>query len=356
MSEERTEAATPKRRNEQRKKGAISKSQDFNSAAMLAIGMVLLSMQMPFIMDRLRFVTVYDFTHLHPSLITPDNIESIFAPYFNTMAQITLPFLVLLMVSGIIIVRAQVGHLFTLEPLKPSMEKLSPMKMFGNLKNTFNIFSPKKIVELLKSILKLVIVGMFAYSVINSRKQELFALLGADITTAFSTMASIIGQLVTNMCMVMLVLGIIDKKYQDYEFEKSIKMTKQEIKDERKNSDGDPFIKGQIKSKQMKLAQQRMMSEIPKANVVITNPTHYAIAIRYDINVAPAPQVIAKGVDFVAFKIREVAENNNIPIIENKPLARTLYKIVPLEGLIPPELYTAVAEVLAYVYKLNQRR
>ncbi len=354
MAGERTEEATPKKREDSRKKGQISKSQDFNSALMLAIGMSLLFMLVPSIMEKLKFIISYTFTHLHPSQINVENLEGIFAPYFVTLAEITLPFLLTLAVAGFVIVRMQVGHLITFEPLKLTAEKVSPKKYLGNLKNNFNIFSPKKIVELAKSFAKLFIVGAFAWSVIDARKDELFSLLGAELNQSFVVITDILAQIVINICVVLLVLGILDKKYQNYEFEKSIKMTKQDVKDERKNQDGDPIIKGKIKATQMRFAQQRMMSEVPTANVVVTNPTHYAVALRYDTNKAPIPQVVAKGVDYVAFKIREIAENNEVLIVENKPLARTLYKLVPLEGLIPPELYVAVAEVLAYVHKKNQ--
>ena len=167
--------------------------------------------------------------------------------------------------------------------------------------------------------------------------------------------SGIVFEMGLQICIVLIILGIFDKKYQEIEFEKSIKMTKEEVKDEHKNAEGDPKVKAKIKSVQMQFAMQRMMGAIPTADVIITNPTHYAIALRYDSKIAPAPQVVAKGVDFVAFKIKEVAKNNNIPIVENKPLARTLYKIVPLDGLIPAELYVAVAEILAYVFKLNNK-
>jgi len=153
----------------------------------------------------------------------------------------------------------------------------------------------------------------------------------------------------------MLVIGFIDKKYQDYEYEKSIKMTKQEIKDEMKDTEGDPKIKAKIRRIQMKIARQRMMSKVATADVVVTNPTHYAVALQYDRSKSPAPKVVAKGVDFVAFKIKEIAQNNKIPIIENPPLARALYKLVPIDGIIPSDMFVAVAEVLAYVYNKDKK-
>ena len=156
------------------------------------------------------------------------------------------------------------------------------------------------------------------------------------------------------MCLAMLVLGYLDKKYQHYEYEKSIKMTKQEIKDEQKDTEGDPKIKARIKSIQMQMARQRMMSSVPQADVVVTNPTHYAVAVKYDKTKAPAPLVVAKGIDYLAFQIREIAKSNNVPIVENRPVARALYNTVPVDGMIPSDLYVAVAEILAFVYKQKQ--
>jgi len=175
-----------------------------------------------------------------------------------------------------------------------------------------------------------------------------------DIHTSLAVLSSILVNMLINMCAVMLILGFLDKQYQDYEYEKSIKMTKQEIKDEYKNVEGDPKIKARIKSAQMKMIRQKMMAQVPKADVVVTNPTHYAVAIKYDKKISSAPIVVAKGVDYLAFKIKEIAQENKIPIVENKPLARSLYKLVPVEGVIPADLYVAVAEVLAYVYNRNK--
>ena len=209
--------------------------------------------------------------------------------------------------------------------------------------------------EFIKSVLKLLIVFFCGFSVVNGRKSELFALMGQDINTSFTVLGSILTQMIFNICLAMLAIGLIDKKYQDYEYNKSIKMSKQEVKDEFKQTEGDPAIKSKIKGIQMKIARQRMFANIKDANVVVTNPTHYAVALKYDRLHMAAPQVVAKGVDFVAFKIREIANQNSVPIVENPPLARALYKLVPIDGIIPSDMFVAVAEVLAYVYNKNKR-
>jgi flagellar biosynthetic protein FlhB len=355
MSDERTEAATSKRRGDSRNKGQIAKSQDLNSALMLSIGMFFLFKFAPGMTQKIKTLFTMTFTNLHPSQLNPSAFTGMMAPYVINLAEILLPFLIILTIFGVLIIRVQVGHLITFETLKLNFDKLSPMNMVKGLNNTLNVFKPDKLVELLKSFVKMFIIGGFCWNVINSRKQELFSLLGADLNLSFETLVSILAQIATQVCLAMLIIGVLDRIYQHFKFEKSLKMTKQETKDERMNAGGNPAVKAKIKSVQMKFAKQIMMSKIPTADVIITNPTHYAIALKYDSGAGPAPQVVAKGVDFIAFKIREIAENNNIPIVENPPLARTLYKIVPLDGFIPSELFVAVAEVLAYVYKKNKR-
>lgn len=354
MSSEKTEEATPKRREDERKKGNISKSQDLNSALTLSVGVGLLVFLSPKIMSDLQSLCYYAFTHLNPKDIQINDILALLTPYALATAKIVVPFLLTLMIMGALAVRLQVGALFASEKLKPDASKLTPANILKALKKNLNPFELKNIVELTKNILKVLIVGSCGYSVVNARKEELFALVGVDIQTAFAVLGSILVHMLINMCVVMLILGFIDKKYQDYEFEKSIKMTKQEVKDEWKNMDGDPKIKARIKSAQMKMMQQKMLSSVPQADVVVTNPTHYAVAIKYDKLKAPAPMVVAKGVDFMAFKIKEIAQNNNVPIVENRPLARSLYKLVQIDGMIPADLYVAVAEVLAYVYNKNK--
>ena len=353
---DRTEKATPKRQQELRSKGQVSKSQDLISGVTLTTGCVLLFHYADRLMLDLQSTAAYTFTHLSPSLINPENLTGLFKPYMSILMGILLPFFLIMAFTGYLVIRIQIGHLFIPDKLKPDFSKLTPGAMFNAAKGMFNIFSVNKIVELLKSFIKMTIVGVFVFNVVMARKDEIFALLGADVSLSFATIGSIMQEVTINVCIILIIIGLIDKKYQDYQHDKSTKMTKEEVKDERKNADGDPKIKAKIKSIQFQMAQQRMMSSIPTADVIVTNPTHYAVALKYDLNEGMAPKVVAKGVDFLAHKIKEIAKSNDVPIVENKPLARTLYKIVPLEGLIPAELYVAVAEVLAYVYKANKDR
>lgn len=353
MSDERTEKATPKRRSKAREEGQVSKSQELNMAIVLLIGLLVLFMYIPFINERFTNITIVLFKDLNPDYITRENIFGFISIYAAEIFNILLPVMAMMMVAGIAVNYFQVGPLFTVRALRPQLQKLSPATIIKGFGKFFNL---KSLVELVKSILKLLIIGGIGYSVIDGHRTELLLLLGAEPAVGMSVLGKIILELIIKICVVLLILGIIDKKYQNYEYEKSLKMTKQEIKDEHKNIEGDPTIKAKIRKVQMQFATQRMMSAVPTATAVVTNPTHYAVALRYDKSKAPAPQVVAKGVDFVAFKIREIAEANNVPIVENPPLARTLYKIVPLDGMIPAELYVAVAEVLAYVYRTNKRK
>ena len=350
MADERTEEATPKRREDERKKGNIPKSQDLTSALTVSAGVGLLFALAPLIMEKLKNLLYYTCTHLKPDEIETNNILVIFAPYAKITGEILLPFMLGLVVATALILRMQVGALFATEKIKPKIDKLTPSSIVKGLKRILNPFEPKNLMEIGKSVLKMAIVGYCGYSTVNGRKDELLGLLGVDIPTAFAVLANILTQMVINICVAMIIIGFIDKKYQDYEYNKSIKMTKQEIKDEWKNMEGDPIIKSKIRSAQMQFMKQKMMSAVPHADVVVANPTHFSVALKYDKDIAPAPIVVAKGVDYMAFKIREIAKANNVPIVENKPLARSLYKLVQVDHVIPADLYVAVAEILAFVY------
>lgn len=347
---EKTEEATPRRKEKERDKGNIAKSQDFSASLMLTLGVGLLFIMGSSMLESLRSILIESFASLNPNNISDNDFFSITAPYYKSYIQTTMLFFSFLAIGAIVIQRIQVGALFAKEALKPNFQKLAPSTAIKNLMNKINLFKPKQLVELAKSIVKTLIVALVGMNVILKRKNDLFSLIGSDPAVGFTILGSVILELFATICVILIIIGIIDKKYQDYEYNKSIKMSKQEVKEEMKNIEGDPKVKGRIRSFQMKILQQRMLSKVPTADVVVVNPTHYAVALMYDPKKVPAPVVVAKGVDFVAFKIREVAKNNNIPIIENKPLARSLYKLVDIDNIIPQELYVAVAEILQYVY------
>ena len=348
---ERTEEATTRRRTKERERGNVSKSRDLDAALVMVAGIALLGVFAGSMYNNITGMMRETFSHLDYAELDISNIMGLLLPYFKYLAIIVLPFFVLLVIAAVVIIRFDVGHVFALEKAKFNLENLSPQRMFQNAKRLLNPFEPRSMVEFAKSVLKIVVVAACGYSAINSRKGDLLGLVGLEIPIALNIIISILINMIVNMCLAMLVLGYLDKKYQNYEYEKSIKMTKQEIKDEYKDTEGDPKVKARIKSIQMQMARQRMMSAVPGADVVVTNPTHYAVAIKYDKTKAPAPMVVAKGVDYLAFQIREIAKENNVPIVENRPVARALYNTVPIDGVIPSDMYVAVAEILAYVFR-----
>ena len=347
---ERTEEATSRRRQKERERGNVAKSKDFEAALVMAGGIALLAVFSKFMYTNITNMMRETFTNLSPDSVDTSSVIGILYPYFKYLGYTVLPFFFFLVVIAIIVVRMDVGQVFALEKVKFNLKNLEPKKLLENAKRIFNPFQPRSMVEFAKSILKIVIVGACGYAAINSRKGDLLGLVGLEIPIALNIIGSVLLNMIINMCLAMLILGYLDKKYQTYEYEKSIKMTKQEVKDEYKDTEGDPKIKARIRAIQNQMARQRMMSSVPKADVVVTNPTHYAVAIKYDKTVAPVPIVVAKGVDYLAFQIRDIAKNNNVPIVENRPVARALYNSVPVDGMIPSDLYVAVAEILAFVY------
>ncbi|AWB44310.1 flagellar biosynthesis protein FlhB [Paenibacillus sp. CAA11] len=347
FSGEKTEKATPKKRQDARKKGQVAKSMDVSG------GLVLLSAFLCLLVFgdyyKKHLVSLYTDIFLH-RLSMEITKESVIAMFGNIGMQVLLllaPVLLTVMVVGIIANYIQVGFLLTGDPLKLKFSKLDPIKGFKN------IFSMRSMVEFLKSVLKLVIIGVLVYMTLMDEKENISKLghLGAEQT--FSYTASLTMKLGLEIGVALLVLAAADYMYQRYSHEKSLKMSKQDIKDEYKKMEGDPLIKGKIRERQRRMAMQRMMQEVPKADVIITNPTHFAVALKYDGSEMDAPQIIAKGQDYVALRIKEIAKEHGVITMENKPLARALFSRAEIGDSIPADLFQAVAEVLAYVYKLK---
>ena len=232
----------------------------------------------------------------------------------------------------------------TSKPLQPKFSKLNP------LNGIKKIFSAQSLVELVKSVAKILLIALVTYSYIKKKSGLLYALYDMSMMQAVNLIGETVIELGIRISAIYMIIAGADFMYQKYKFKNDMKMTKQEVKEEYKNAEGDPEIKGKIKARMREASQRRMMQAIPKADVVITNPTHYAVAIRYDTEVAPAPIVVAKGSDYLAQKIKQIARENNVEIVEDKPLARMLYANVDVDKQIPPELYQAVAEILAMVY------
>ncbi|WP_204436246.1 flagellar biosynthesis protein FlhB [Amphibacillus cookii] len=349
FSGEKTEKATPKKRQDTRKKGQVSKSQDVNTAVLLFFMFIVFIIIGPFWKE--RFTSLYQqiFTEYMLWELSPDHLRIIFIDVLTYIGFAIAPVMGIAIIAGFASNLMQIGFLFTTEPLQMKLDKINPIS------GAKKIFSIRAIVELIKSILKITVVATVTFSILWMNKDEMMMLAHGNLDGALSFFGSTVTLMGISASLALLVLSIIDYMYQRFDYEKNIRMSKQDIKDEHKNIEGDPLIKSKIKERQRQMAMRRMMSEIPNADVVITNPTHYAVAIKYDESKADAPYVVAKGVDYVAFKIRDIAKNNKVAIVENRPLARALYAEVEIGQAINESFYQAVAEVLAYVYQIEQK-
>jgi len=344
---EKTEEPTPKKLEDARKEGNVPKSMDFNAFVVLFLSAIIIIFYLKYVIGDLENYFKYILSLIGEEITYKKFFEIVFRS-LEIFFVILLPVMFVMMIAGVISNIMQIGFLFTLKPLIPNINKLNPIK---GLKR---IFSGKTIFEGIKITLKVSVafgVGyfLFLHFLITMPKLELMSIF--EQLKWFEKKAVI---LIFALLAVFMAFGIIDLIYQRYSYKKSLRMSKQEIKDEFKQTEGNPEIKAKIRQIQREMAKKRMMADIPKADVVITNPTHYAVAIRYDKEKEDAPRVIAKGVDNLAVKIKEIAREFDIMIVENPPLARELYKSVEIGEIIPPKLYKAVAEVLAFVYKAKR--
>jgi flagellar biosynthetic protein FlhB len=347
--QEKTEEPTPKKLEDARKEGNVPKSQDVSSLVTLVVGVVVLMFYMKYMIFKLEQFYFYYFSFFSHQWSVND-IISLFIQSVLEIFILLAPIAIAIMIAGVLGNVAQFGFLFTTKTIQPKLSKINPISGLKNL------FSLKKLFEGVKITLKVFVafgVGFYLFYswLVEIPKLELF-----DLFTQIKWIVEKVVILVWVMIAIFLVFAVIDFAYQRYSYKKSLKMSKQEIKDEMKNTEGNPEIKAKIRQIQMKMASQRMMAEIPKADVVVTNPTHYAVAIRYDRTKDKAPRVIAKGIDHLAQRIKEIARENDVMIVENKPLARQLYAEVELESEIPEQFYKAVIEVLVYVYKVKEKR
>lgn len=352
FSEEKTEQPTAKKMYDARRKGQVVQSKDLSSAVSLLLVFVGLSAFSGFLIDEMigYYHFVMNLTVDTASLFTTNGINQFISETLLFILKLSLPLLVVALVSGVFMIYVQVGFLFTTETLKPKLEKINPIKGMKNL------FSSRAVVELLKSILKAVLILYISFTYIQDHMSDILKTLVLDFNSIMKIMWDITFGVVLRCSIVLFVLAVFDYAYKRWKNRKELMMSKQEVKDEYKQSEGDPQLKAKIKEKQRSLAISRMMQEVPKADVIITNPTHFAVALKYDTNAGDAPLVVAKGQDLVAQNIKRIGTENNVPIVENKPLAQTLYKTVQIGNFIPPDLYEAVAEVLAYVYSLKNTK
>ena len=350
---EKTEPATPKKLSDARKDGQVAKSKEVGNALTLLTMFLILRIWVGNMGSQMMglFPTIYDRI---PEMVINWNGYLPQRDMFLLFRQMLLNVLIILApILAIILLVAVVGDIVqvkwkpTGKPLKPKLSKLNPINGFKR------IISLNSLVELVKAILKIILVLYVAYSYLQDRIMYVFWLYEIPLIQAIQLVGQMVIDLGLRIAIVYILIGAADYIYQKVKFSRDMRMTKQEVKDEYKQAEGDPQIKGKIRQKMMEASRRRMMQSLPQADVVITNPTHYAVAIKYDPAVADAPLVLAKGEDYMARRIKEVAKEHNIEIVENKPLARMLYANVDIGQAVPPELYQAVAEVLAFVYHLK---
>ncbi len=346
---EKTEKPTPKKRRDAREEGQILQSKEINTVVILFSCFLGLKLFGRFMSEQLIKFMVDIFNEISnvEVFLNPNNLMNNFLNILIIFITISAPILIVAFLSSLIINYFQVGFLFTTKTLKIKMNRLNPVEGFKR------IFSKRALIELVKSILKVLLVGYFAIKYANNQVNRVIKYPNMEPFESFLNFSNLMYGFVIRILGILLILAIMDYFFQWREHEKNLMMSKEEIKEEYKQTEGDPFIKGKIKEKQRKIAMSRMMQDIPKADVIITNPTHYAVAIKYDKDKFDAPYIVGKGVDIIAENIKKVAKENMIPIVENKPLARAIYDSIEIGDIITEDLYEAVAEVLAYVYSLK---
>jgi len=347
FAEDRTEKATPRRREEARRKGQVVRSIEVNSAVILLCTFLFLKLFAPWIG---KMVAAFSTNIFSSYLLEELNYTTLYNLTIYTAAvffQVCLPVMAVAAGAGLTANLFQVGLLFTSEPLSPKLERINPISGFKR------IFSRRALVELIKSVAKVVMIGYLVYSTIKANTDLFPLLINMSIADAVTEIGSLASTIVLRIGLLLLLLAGFDYAFQYWEHEKSLRMTKKELKDEYKQYEGDPLIKSRMRQRQRQISYSRMMQQVPRADVVITNPTHYAVALRYSPEESPAPVVLAKGVDALALRIIEIARDEGIVIFEDPPLAQVLYKTVDVNQTIPAELYEAVASVLAFVYRLR---
>lgn len=346
---DKTEEPTPKKKKDARKQGNIAKSAEVNKAMTFIAILVVIYMMSGSIISELQGFIVNILSGDFSMTMNDNTIKILMFKVMMSFMKIVLPISLIIMVFGILGSLIQTGLFFSMESLKPKFSKLNPLTGLKNM------FSMKAIVNLIKSMVVICIMIYLGYSFMSKNFEGIIKSGDIYLPYMFNIVLDLIKSILTSITLAVAVVAALDYGYEKFSHKKGLKMTKQEVKEEYKQMEGDPHIKGKIKQKQRQMANQRMMQAVPSSTVIVTNPTHISIAIRYEQGKDTTPIVVAKGVDEVAFRIREIAKSHDIPIIENVPLARLIYKEVDIDQEIPEEMYKAVAEVLVAVYKIKNK-
>ncbi len=348
---EKTEPATPKKLNETRENGQVAKSKELIMAISLLALFIIIKIYIGNMGEKListfkDFYSSFDVIVGDSSKGYPVGLAcSTVGNMFMSILNIVIPILLIAVVISVLGNMLQQSWKVTAKPMKPKLNKISPLSGFKR------IFSVRQLLELLKSIAMMTIIGVVVYTTIMDKVALLLSFYDITLYAALGAIGEVIIDLGIKISMIFLIIGFIDLMYQKHKFKEDTKMTKQEVKDEYKNAEGDPQVKSQVRRRMMEVSRRRMMQQLPEADVVITNPTHFAVALKYEPDSGMAPVVIAKGADHLAFQIKDRARECNVAIVENKPLARILYHNVDIGMEIPPELYQAVAEILANILR-----
>ncbi|MCX7817080.1 MAG: flagellar biosynthesis protein FlhB [Syntrophales bacterium] len=349
QGQERTEKATPKRREEAHKKGQVSRSRELSSVAILGAALVYFYFQAQEVTRKLMKLTVRLLTDSTRTEINVQNVTSLFMDLSYQFIVLVFPILAVVVLVALIVNLIQVGFLFSPVLLIPDLSKINPLRGIRQL------FGFRSLIELAKGSLKIVVIALVAYLTIRSEMGNFLPLMNKGVWQITRFIGENAYRILGNVCFLLVVLAILDYSYQRWEFEKNLMMTKQEVREEYKQTEGDPHVKSRIKRMQLEITRRRMMAAVPKADVVITNPTHVAVALKYDPEMTLAPVVVAKGAGYLAERIKEIAKEYDVPIVEDRVVAQVLYRLVDVGEVIPENLYKAVAEILAYVYRLKNR-
>ncbi len=347
-AQERTEKATPRKIRRARREGQVARSTEMNSVIVISFGFLTIYLLGPILFNNIVSLMRESFVQAPMVTLTPASMPSLFSQRIFTYAAIIGPLILSLAVFAYAINVSQTGFMFSIKSLEPKFERFDIVKGFKRL------ISKRSMVEMLRDVIKIILITIVAYYTISGWLPKLMMLGDAGIGDYAAMLGKLSLILAIKISVVFLIVAVFDLAFQRYDYAKNLKMTKQEVREELKDTEGNPQLKGRVRQVQREMARQRMMTEIPKADVVVTNPTHLAVALKYDPREMAAPMVVAKGQRLIAQKIKEIARENGVPVVENKPLAQSLFKLVDVGNYIPNTLYRAVAEVLAYVYRQQE--
>lgn len=347
--QEKTEQATPKRREEARRKGQLVRSREMISATMILGAAAALAWMSPMTVRKIRGLVVSTWESF-PAASTQADLYTLLMGNLQTVFWILAPVIILFNLIAVATLGGQGGFVWTPAPLAPRLSRISPL---AGLKRFFSL---QPLMELFKTVVKFAMVGSVLYLILSQDYASLALSIRMDPKEAVAMMRDLVVEMALWAGLVMMVLGVADYAYEWWRNEKGLRMTREELKEESRQTEGSPQVRARIRSIQRDIARRRMMEEVPGADAVVTNPTELAVALKYEQATMEAPKVVAKGAGLVAQRIREIARSHGVPVVENKPLAQTLFKTVDIGGTVPPKLYRAVAEILAFVYRLRGKK